>query len=597
MKIASLFAALAACALCTGPASAQGLATAPLSQSDVLREVRPLSEADAARYREAFAAQEKGDWKTADRVIGAIEDPVLLGYLLEQRYMHPTAYRSSYRELARWLDAYADHPNAGPVHRLALRRRPVGETPRRPAKRRWRTEPPKPLPAELEADYRANPHGRAEVRRIELRLRSLLSRDRPTQALNYLNEPRQFNRLTRAQTDRVRGWIAESFYFNGKLSQARALAVAAADRSPDSAVLAHWIAGLSHMRMEDPARAYSYFARMAAIEEQTPRLRAAGAYWAARTAIAAGRADAVTAHLETAAGMPLTLYGQLALGQLGRESGIDWTPPVLTVSDYDRLTSLSPRIARAAALAQIGHEREAQDELRWVHAELPQEEDTTLAALTHVLDLPTAQLMIALSGGAYEPENAQLRAGLFPVPDYAPNGGFTVDRALLFALIRQESKFMTHARSRVGAAGLMQLMPRTAAYISRDRSLAHSRSRASDKLYEPGYNMQLGQSYVEYLLSEHDDGSRDLFAMMLSYNWGPGNYRRWQARNPIDDPLLRIESVPNPEARGFVDHVMTNLWLYRERLGEPAPSRDALAAGGAPVYRSVSEGARGLSAD
>ena len=504
----------------------------------------PLSEADAERYRAVFALQAKAEWKKADAVIAEIENPLLLGYVLEERYMHPTAYRSSYRELARWLDAYADHPTAGPIHKLAMARRPSGETPRRPARRRWREEAKAPLPPELAADYRTDITRREAVRRIELRLRAMLAKDRATAALNYLNEPRQFNQLTRAQTDRVRGWIAESFYYNGRLDQANALARKASDRSPDSAVLSGWIAGLTEVRAGRPARAHTYFARTAAVAEQDPKLRAGGAFWAARTALAAGRADQVAPHLEIAAQYPLTFYGQLALSQLGRASGIDWSPPVLTDEDFARLAAKTPRAERAAALAQVGRLRAAQDELRWAHGELTSAEDTALAALTHAYDLPTAQLLIAKVSGAEAPENAHLRAGLYPLPDFAPDTGFRLDQALLFGLIRQESKFMTHARSRVGAAGLMQLMPRTAAAVANDRSLMRSRFRASDALYEPGFNMALGQSYVEELLTRHNGGTGDLFEMALSYNWGPGNFRRWKARAPITDPLLMIESVP-----------------------------------------------------
>ena len=547
----------------------------------------PLTDADTARYRAVFAAQDKADWKKADALLEEIDNPVLLGYVLEQRYMHPTGYTSSYRELARWLDAYADHPDAATIHKLAQARRPKGETPRRPAKRRWRTDVEPPLPPELAADYRAPMAQREKVRRIELRLRAMLSQDKPTKALAYLSEPAQFNALTRAQTDRVRGWIAESFYYNGRLGDARALATTASDRSPNSAVLASWIAGLTAYRAGDIAEAHRHFARMAAVEEQDPKLRSAGGYWAARTALAGGRTEAIVPNLRIAASAPLTLYGQLALAQLGQGSGIDWTPPVLAEDAYAALAARSPRIERAAALTQVGRERDAQTELRWVHGELSEADDLALAALTHALALPTAQLLIAKSSGAEGEGGAPLRAGLYPVPDWEPQNGFEIDRALIFALVRQESKFMTHARSRVGAAGLMQLMPRTAAHVGRDRSLMRSRTRASDALYEPGFNMMLGQSYVQELLTKHNGGDGDLFAMALSYNWGPGNYRRWRAGAGIDDPLLMIESVPNREARGFVDHVLTNLWLYRDRLGEPAPSRDALAAGGKPIYRSV----------
>ena len=169
------------------------------------------------------------------------------------------------------------------------------------------------------------------------------------------------------------------------------------------------------------------------------------------------------------------------------------------------------------------------------------------------------------------------------MPDYTPTGGYTLDKAVLFGLIRQESKFKTQAQSRVGATGLMQLMPRTAAYVSRDKTLQY-RSQ-SDRLYDPSYNMQLGQSYVEYLLAGQADG--DMFEMALSYNWGPGNLRRFKNKTGITDQLLLLESIPNPEARDFVELVMTNIWVYRAVMGEPAPSRDAAAAGQRPVYQSV----------
>ena len=171
------------------------------------------------------------------------------------------------------------------------------------------------------------------------------------------------------------------------------------------------------------------------------------------------------------------------------------------------------------------------------------------------------------------------------MPDYQPDGGFEIDPALLYGLIRQESKFMTEATSSVGARGLMQLMPRTASYVSGDRSLASS--RASGKLYDPGYNMQLGQSYVASLLTNYNDGSGDLLEMALSYNWGPGNFRRWKEETGIEDPLLMIESVPNSQARHFVETVLTNIWVYRDRFDEPAPSRDALAGGKRAVYEAV----------
>ncbi len=548
-----------------------------------------LSRADEKRYHDIFLLQEAGKLSEADKLIEKIENPVLLGYVLEQRYMHPTAYRSSYKELARWLSAYADHPMAPGVYRLAVRRRPAGAYPQRPVSRRWRTYEDVELNPLLEADYdEMDRSRRAAIARIEGRVRYLCAKDRPTQALNYVNDPRQNNLLTARQTDRILGWIAESYYLNGKLSDARRVAERAADRSGGSAVLAQWTAGLVAWRQGDLEKAYRYHSAMADEPHQEASLRAAGAFWAARAALATGRGEEALLYLDIASSMPLTFYGQLALGQLGRDSGIAWSEVELPEGELDRLLDKSPRLLRAAALAEVGRTEEASVELRYAHGELSDEDDASLLALAGELRSASAQVHIAEAMGIRELSDQTLWSALYPVPDdLEPNNGFTVDKAVLFGLIRQESKFMNDAKSRVGAAGLMQLMPRTASYISGDRRLQRVGTRASERLYDPGYNMQLGQSYVETLLTRYNDGRGDMFEMALSYNWGPGNYSRWSGRAGIDDQLLMLESVPNREARHFVDYVMTNIWVYRDRMGEPAPSRDLAAAGARPTYQSV----------
>lgn len=564
-----------------GLALVAGIATA--AEPDV------LTPADEKRYRDIFMLQEAGKLSQADPLIKKIENPILLGYVFEQRYMHPTAYRSSYTELSRWLSSYADHPNAAPVYRLALKRRPGGAWPQKPVSRRWRTATGVDLNPALEEDYRRQGKSRSQqIARIEGRVRYLLAKDRPTQALNYINDPRQFNLLTSRQTDRIRGWIAESYYVNGKLAEAQRLAEQAADRSGGSAVMAQWTAGLVAWRQGNFEKAYRYHAAMAEEPHQEASLRAAAAFWAARSALATGRGEEAALYLDIASDYPLTLYGQLALGQLGRDSGIDWSPIALSDAQLDMLLDKSPRLNRAIALAEIGMYQEASIELRYAHGELRAEDDAALLALAGRINAHSAQVHIAEAMGIRESGDRSLWPALYPVPeDLKPNGGFKIDQAVLFGLIRQESKFMTHAESRVGAAGLMQLMPRTASYITGDRALARRGSRASKKLYDPGYNMQLGQSYVEMLLTEYNKGEGDLFEMALSYNWGPGNFRRWKARSGITDQLLMLESVPNKEARHFVDVVMTNIWVYRDRLGQNAPARDAAAAGQRPIYQSA----------
>ncbi|MEM6851433.1 MAG: hypothetical protein AAF527_06880, partial [Pseudomonadota bacterium] len=108
-----------------------------------LSDVAVLSDADAARYRKIFSAQDRGDWRSADTFVRALESDVLMGHVKYQRFMHPTKYRSTYSELKNWMERYADHPGAARVYRLAMKRRPSNyRAPRRPEKRAWRAGEP-----------------------------------------------------------------------------------------------------------------------------------------------------------------------------------------------------------------------------------------------------------------------------------------------------------------------------------------------------------------------------------------------------------------------------------------------------------------------
>ena len=83
-----------------------------------------LSAKDADTYRKIFAAQESGKWKAADQLIAKLVNPLLSGHVKAQRYLHPTKYRSRYKELKAWMGKYADHPEARRIYKLALRRKP-----------------------------------------------------------------------------------------------------------------------------------------------------------------------------------------------------------------------------------------------------------------------------------------------------------------------------------------------------------------------------------------------------------------------------------------------------------------------------------------
>ncbi|GAB4533410.1 MAG: lytic transglycosylase domain-containing protein [Parvularculaceae bacterium] len=542
---------------------------------------RVLSEEDAARYAEIFRLQKDGEWSAANRLIEQLDNDILMGHVKYQRYMHPTDYRSSYIELRNWMASYADHPNANRIYRLALRRRPANyKYPEKPEPRQWRetqTSVDHPAFEALGQTYSQ----RRRVAQIESYVRRQLRRDRVTHSLNYINGARVRRDLADIQYDRLRARIAAAYFFNKLDEKAYAIAHEVAEAHGEILPEAHWTAGLAAWRMGDRRAAGAHFEEAGRSEYLSEWLRSASAFWAARAALANGDAARVRDNLERAAEAPLTFYGQIALKQLGRPFALRDEAPVLTEDMFTELVAQRAGAARAVALVEAEQPALAEEELRRAHGALDPSQDRALFALAHQLNLATSQLEIAeelADGAAY--------AALYPIPVYQPEDGFEVDRALLYAIMRQESKFIPDATSYAGARGLMQVMPRTASFLTGDRSFHRYRS-GREKLLDPALNVALGQDYIQHLM-EWDEFGGDLFKLAGAYNGGPGNMRRWLRELEVDDdPLLLIESIPNRQTRNYIEKVLANLWIYRARLGEPTPSLDAVAAGGWPVYEPV----------
>jgi len=541
-------------------------------------EPRLLSAQDISLYNQIFDVQDRGEWSTADRLIAQLENRVLLGHVQFQRYMHPTAYRSRFDELNNWMSHYADHPEAGRIYRLAVRRQPSSAaTPRRPDLRRWRVAA-QPIDPFDDFNPTRSRSERQRVRQIENHVRSLMRRERPTQSINYLNEDRTRNDLTQYEFDRIRIMIARSYYAEQRDDRTLEIAGDVATRSRAALPDADWWAGLAAWRIGDVGRAAEHFSALARADQVDPWMRSGAAYWAARSYMVAFRPRDVIPMLEIAAREPLTFYGILATRQLGREIEVDFAAPSLSEEDFLSLIAV-PGIARAVALNEVGRIGDAEAEFTRAHALVDAELDQALLALTAALDLPHAQVMTAISS-----DDPAMRAAAYPVPDYTPDGGFILDRALLYAVARQESKFDTLATSRAGARGLMQVLPSTAQYVMGDRNLARD---DENKLYNPDFNIEVGQVYINRLMSRYDAGT-NLFMLAVAYNSGPGNLQRWLDSIEFgDDPLLFIESIPSLESRGFIEQVFTNLWIYRAQLGEDAPSLRMVAEGSWPQYLSV----------
>ena len=450
----------------------------------------------------------------------AVKDHSLEGYLSFHQLMHPTAHVAAFDELTAWLAKFRDLPVASRVFTLAAKRK-------------------------------TDPTDDAGPRPMALG-------DGPQIANPALSEKARRGR--------------EAFYA-GDAKRALALATASGDR---------WIAGLAAYRLRDYDRARASFADLARDGECDAWLQSAAAFWAARSALARSDTAGSAQFLRVAARNDETFYGMLAGRQLkladqASVSAADdplarlllaaYTVPAAVQPDIDLASFVinDPRAHRAAALAQIGRGADAIQELRagMALARTPAEQARWKAL--------TLAMGTSLADRASPPRTADLD---YPTPELTPISGFTLDKALVYALVRQESRFNPQAVSPVGAAGLMQVMPASAAVAAGDDKLKSDPS----PLFNPAFNLRVGQDYFTWLVEK--GVGHDLVRAVAAYNAGPAPVTRAAQMLGADaDSLLLMECLPAQETRTYVQRVLAGYWTYRKMWGQASPSLDALAAG------------------
>ena len=549
-----------------------------------------LSADDVFLYRTAFDLQQSGEWGAADRIIAQISDNVLMGHISFQRYMHPTAYRSDFNELTNWMRAYRDHPGANRVYRLAQRRRPQGARgPLAPQIARLETDDDDSKAIELTPPpnntYRSTrSRSRAVRRQVRNWQRQLLRQIQQvilTKTEHTLRSKKSRALLDDAETDQLMWEIAIRWYFRGEDKKALRIASAAANRSREHVAIADWTAGLAAWRLGRYEVAEKHFEALALASKSSDWNVAAGAYWAARANLVNNNPEEVTRWLRIGARHQRTFYGLLSMRLLGEDIDIKWDLP-----PFDKVRFAMVRenqgVRRAIALAQIGKQHLAEREIRQLIPGVSSQNAEVLLAVAGHLGLPGATIQLGFK--MLDPASRYYDAAVYPLPAWELENDYSIDRALIFAFIRQESRFNTNAKSPAGARGLMQLMPRTASFVAKDRTLRNNRL---NELYNPQLNLDLGQRYLELLMGDKIVRG-NLFMLAAAYNAGPGNLNKWlRQTNYADDPLLFIESIPARETRLFIERVLSNFWIYRLRLGQDVPSLDAVATGHWPFYSAL----------
>lgn len=218
-------------------------------------------------------------------------------------------------------------------------------------------------------------------------------------------------------------------------------------------------------------------------------------------------------------------------------------------------------LARIDTLRLAGLDSEAQAEVRVVLSRPPPELDALLAWSEGLgrRGYGPAGVRLGWQAAPQAPGNVRVLRAIFPWPNRAAVEAeaeeFGVDALLLAALVRQESVFDVEALSPVGARGLAQLMPSTAALVSRGLDVTFY----PEWITVPDLNLHLGAAHLKELIRRF--GRVD--AAIAAYNAGATPVRRWLLRPGASDPDRFIELIPYPETRGYVRTLLRNRELYR----------------------------------
>jgi soluble lytic murein transglycosylase len=346
---------------------------------------------------------------------------------------------------------------------------------------------------------------------------------------------------------------------------AYAIAKAHGPLDEESRSEAEFLAGWVALRfLKQPRLAAPHFEASSA--KGYAREESRSAYWLGQAKLALRARKEAEEHFKEAASRFYTFYGSLAKQALQKGAVCEFRAP--------------PQPAKETTAAFV-----KEDAFKAVL--IAKQLDLQPLVTTYLLDLvrqlnDPQQIVLALElTERLAPSHVVVRAAkiallrgfavdayAFPtlLPKYDPaGGGDKIEPALLNALTRQESDFHTGSVSRVGARGLMQLMPQTAKLVAAGAKLKYDAPRL---VSDPSYNVTLGSAFLSQLLSGYD-GSYVL--SLAAYNAGPGRVKQWikdfgDPRSKASDPVDWIERIPFSETRTYVQRILESTQLYRCRF-------------------------------
>ena len=331
--------------------------------------------------------------------------------------------------------------------------------------------------------------------------------------------------------------------------------------------MAGWIA-LRYLK--DYAKAEKHLAAFAKSADG-PLSRSKAHYWLARAYEAKGDRAKAKVEYQAAASERDTFHALLAMQKLepGRHRLIIDAPAEPTAAQIGRLRNLEP--AKAVALAQSAKLSNQISRILLLHVAKLDDSEAWAAITAHLAQAMGDTQTGVRIGKAAIAQGHNLLYYSYPVnalPKYNPLRP-PPEPALLLGLARQETEFDSATVSGAGAQGILQVMKDTAKHVCHDYKI---KCNQKELVSDASYNTMIASAYVADRMAEF---SGSYILGIASYNAGPGRARQWiqefgDPRGGKVDPLDWIERIPNEETRRYVVKVLSNIQVYRARLGEEA---------------------------
>ncbi len=287
-------------------------------------------------------------------------------------------------------------------------------------------------------------------------------------------------------------------------------------------------------------------------------------YWKARALKELGHEDEAV-ELLTPLSHEYNYYGQLAAEELGVSQETEMSSASFQPNNEElEVVQARPEVQRTIILYRAGLRAEAAKEWDWALRGLVDHELLVAAEVARRNEMYDRS--ISAANRTVELHDFSLR---YPAPYrealQAPVHEHNLEEAWVYGLMRQESRFTQQAKSNVGAAGLMQIMPETARWAARRIGMKGYRKGL---IHQMDVNLRLGTYYMKNVYNMFDDNP---VLASAAYNAGPSRARQWRGTQPLEGAIY-VETIPFDETRDYVKKVMSNTIYYSKLFGQTAQS-------------------------